>query len=218
MLFRSEQSAEWEAERAALRTELSSLQTNMKTTVETLESQLSKLESELATTRQEVEAATKHAQEAESTAVQARGDLDALRSQNDALEERAKEAEHRVQMFLDQFETSVDTYRRQSQVTGFDTNGGQGRHRPHDSIASGESLFTDNDGSSTPDANNGPSSAVTRNSMALDNLASELDALRSHWETTNKAYRLSDRFDFERTPTSEKNELSESLADRKSVV
>jgi hypothetical protein len=47
--------------------------------------------------------------------------------------------------------------------------------------------------------------------MALDNLASELDALRSHWETTNKAYRLSDRFDFERTPTSEKSELTESL-------
>jgi hypothetical protein len=48
--------------------------------------------------------------------------------------------------------------------------------------------------------------------MALDNLASELDALRSHWETTNKAYRLSDRFDFERPPTSEKSELTESLA------
>ncbi|KAK5109542.1 hypothetical protein LTR62_006893 [Meristemomyces frigidus] len=36
-----------------------------------------------------------------------------------------------------------------------------------------------------------------RNSLALDSLASELDALRSHWETTNKNYRLSDRFDFD---------------------
>ncbi|KAK1065674.1 Negative regulator of mitotic exit [Friedmanniomyces endolithicus] len=31
-----------------------------------------------------------------------------------------------------------------------------------------------------------------RNSLALDALAGELDALRSHWETTNKTYRLSD--------------------------
>jgi hypothetical protein len=45
--------------------------------------------------------------------------------------------------------------------------------------------------------------------MALDNLASELDALRSNWETTNKAYRLSDRFDFERTPTSERGEFND---------
>jgi hypothetical protein len=37
----------------------------------------------------------------------------------------------------------------------------------------------------------------------LDSLASELDALRSHWET-NKSYRLSNTFDFEKTsvPTS----------------
>ncbi|TKA67578.1 hypothetical protein B0A55_10182 [Friedmanniomyces simplex] len=37
-----------------------------------------------------------------------------------------------------------------------------------------------------------------RNSLALDALAGELDALRSHWETTNKNYRLSEKFDFER--------------------
>ncbi|KAK3070352.1 Negative regulator of mitotic exit [Teratosphaeriaceae sp. CCFEE 6253] len=36
-----------------------------------------------------------------------------------------------------------------------------------------------------------------RNSLALDALAGELDALRSHWETTNKNYRLSDKFDFD---------------------
>ncbi|GAB7359589.1 hypothetical protein MBLNU230_g6774t1 [Neophaeotheca triangularis] len=36
-----------------------------------------------------------------------------------------------------------------------------------------------------------------RNSMALDSLASELDALRSHWETQSQNLRLSGRFDFE---------------------
>jgi uncharacterized phage infection (PIP) family protein YhgE len=206
-----EQMEQLDAERNSLRAELAELQANMRTTVEKLESQLTSLQAELASARQEAEAAAKHAKEAESTVLQHRADIEALRSQNETLEERAREAEHRVQMFLDQFETSVDTYRRQSQVPATDTNGGHARHRHHDSI-SGDSLFSETEGPSTPDANGRPSSAVTRNSMALDNLASELDALRNHWETTNKAYRLSDRFEFERTPTSEKSELSESLA------
>ncbi|KAF2265300.1 hypothetical protein CC78DRAFT_553042 [Lojkania enalia] len=180
-----EQSEEWEAERQALHAEL-------------LEAQLTALQQDLATAHKEAEIATKNAKDAESA--------------NALTEERAREAESRVQMFLDQFETSVDNYRRQSQIPATGMNGEHHGHRPHDSIASGDSIYTDNDGSSTPDAGNGPNSAATRNSMALDNLASELDALRSHWETTNKAYRLSDRFDFERTPTSEKSELSESLA------
>jgi DNA repair exonuclease SbcCD ATPase subunit len=205
-----ERSDEWAAEREGLRSQISDLQAQMKTTVENLERQLTALQTELAAAREEAEAANKHAKDVEASAVQSRADVEALRNQNEALEERAREAEHRVQMFLDQFESSVDTYRRQSQLPGQDVNGGHGHHRHHDSI-SGDSLYSDNDGSSTPDANR-PSSAVTRNSMALDNLASELDALRTHWETTNKAYRLSDRFDFERTPTSEKNELSDSLA------
>ncbi|KAF2203139.1 cell polarity protein-like protein [Delitschia confertaspora ATCC 74209] len=205
-----EQSAEWEAERLSLHAELSSAQENLKTAVSQLESQLSSLQSELASAHQEVEKASKHAKEAEASVHQSRADVEALRRQNEALEERAREAESRVQMVLDQFETSVDNYRRQSQVT---VNGHHHGHQrsAHDSI-SGDSIFTDNDGSSTPDAGDSAAAAGTRNSLALDNLASELDALRSHWETTNKAYRLSDRFDFERTPTSEKNELSESLA------
>lgn len=44
---------------------------------------------------------------------------------------------------------------------------------------------------------NGSADDDGRNSMALDTLADELDALRSHWETTNKNYRLSDKLDFE---------------------
>lgn len=38
-----------------------------------------------------------------------------------------------------------------------------------------------------------------RNSAALDSLANELETLRSHWEATNKNYRLSNAFDFETT-------------------
>lgn len=205
-----EQSAEWQAERDALRSQVASTEENMKASVAKLESQLSTLQADLAAAQAEAAASTKRVQDAESSAQQHRVDLETLRLQNLELDERTREAEHRVQMFLDQFETSVDNYRRQSQPTIPNVNGKAHGHRTHDSIASGVSVYSD-DGTVTPDAGNAPNSAATRNSMALDNLASELDALRNNWETTNKAYRLSDRFDFERTPTSEKgfNDLSE---------
>lgn len=203
-----EQSAEWQAEREALRSQISSTEENMKASVAKLESQLSTLQTDLAAAQQEAAAATKKIHDAESSAQQSRADAETLRLQNAELDERAREAETRVQMFLDQFETSVDNYRRQSQPAVAGVNGQSRGHRPHDSIASGESIYSD-EGTPTPDAGNRPSSAATRNSMALDNLASELDALRSNWETTNKAYRLSDRFDFERTPTSEKGDFND---------
>jgi hypothetical protein len=205
-----EQSAEWAAERESLQTKLSALQDNMNTSVARLESQLSTLHSELATARQDSDAATKKAKEIEVSAEQSLSQLDTLRRTNADLEERAREAEERVQMFLTQFETSVDNYRRQSQIPVGAMNG---HRRGHDSIASGDSLYSDMDGTITPEATNvAPNSAATRNSMALDNLASELDALRSNWETTNKAYRLSDRFDFEKNSTGEQHELMDSLS------
>lgn len=207
-----EQTAEWEAEKTSLRNELSSVQDNMKSTVSRFESQLSTLQADLAAARQEAETAAAKTKAAESSATQSRADLDSLRQQYTAVEERAREAETRVQMFLDQFENSVDNYRRQSAVPG-SPNGEATRHRGHDSIASADSLYSHNEGSSTPEApHNRRASTGTRNSMALDNLASELDALRSHWETTNKAYRLSDRFDFERTPTKDRHDTNEGIS------
>ncbi|KAF2131965.1 cell polarity protein-like protein [Dothidotthia symphoricarpi CBS 119687] len=205
---------EWEAEREALETELSNVQENMKRSVARLEGQIAALQAELTGARNAVEVTTHNARQATSAAEQHRTDLEALRRQYALVEERAREAEHRVQMFLDQFETSVDNYRRQSHVPVESVNGEHMRHRTHDSVASVESLYSRNDGSSTPEAaiNNRPASSATRNSMALDNLASELDALRSHWETTNKAYRLSDHFNFDRTPTNDRDEHNESLA------
>jgi chromosome segregation ATPase len=202
-----EQSAEWEAEREALRNQLSTTEENMKTSIARLESQLSTLQTDLATAQQEAAAAAKRINDAETSTQQSRADVETLRLQNAELDERARAAETRVQMFLDQFETSVDNYRRQSQPPMAAVNGQTRGHRPHDSIASGESIYSD-EGTATPEAAR-PSSVATRNSMALDNLASELDALRNNWETTNKNYRLSDRFDFERTPTSEKGEFND---------
>jgi hypothetical protein len=210
-----EQSHARDAEHTTLRSELSDLKEKMHFTIEGLEAQLSELQTELTAARQEAEAATRSTEQAEFTVNQTKLDLESLQHEYAAVEERAREAERRVQMFLDQFETSVDNYRRQSQLPGDSANGDHGHHRAHDSIASAESLYSHNDGSSTPDATNRPSSAATRNSMALDNLASELDALRSHWETTNKAYRLSDRFEFEKSSTSDKNDLNGSISEWK---
>jgi hypothetical protein len=205
------QNSEWEAERTLLRSELVETQERMKASVLNLETQLNKMQSDLSAARQEAEVAANNRRQAESSAEQTRVDLEALKRQHAAVEERAREAETRVQMFLDQFETSVDSYRRQSQLPTGSVNGEHIRHRAHDSVASAESFYSNNDDSSTPDATR-PASAATRNSMALDNLASELDALRSHWETTNKAYRLSDTFEFEKNTAGEKSDLGDSLS------
>ncbi|KAF2090070.1 hypothetical protein K490DRAFT_62943 [Saccharata proteae CBS 121410] len=208
--------AGWEIERQTLQTELQKHQD----TLESFESQIAGLQSDLAATRQDREAAAQHTKELEDAAQQTRADMETLKSEKAMLEERARDAEHRVQLFLDQFENSVDNYRRQSQMMV--PGGGAGGHRRHQSQNSiaGESVYSEGDaetgGSATPDANaSAANAAATRNSMALDSLATELDALRSHWETTNRAYRLSNNYDLERTPTSastDKGEMDESLA------
>ncbi|KAH9868231.1 hypothetical protein J1614_007303 [Plenodomus biglobosus] len=202
-----EQSGAWEAERTALRDS----QDNMKATIARLEEQLSKMQTDLTAAREQAQIASQDTKQAESVANQTRADLETLRRQYVLVEDRAREAESRVQIFLDQFESSVDNYRRQSQVPTGSTNGAEiGRRATHDSVASAESLYSHQDDSNHLEAPNRPSSATNRNSMALDNLASELDALRSHWETTNKAYRLSDRFDFEPSVAGDHNDGSES--------
>ncbi|KAF1838492.1 cell polarity protein-like protein [Decorospora gaudefroyi] len=217
-LTAQEDNVGWEAERSALQLQLSNVRDNLDATVTRFESQLSKLQSDLASARREAETAANATKQAEHVADQFQADLESLRSQYTQMEQRAHEAESRVQMFLDQFESSVDNYRRQSQVPTDNSNYEHGRHYTHDSVASAESLYSRNDGSSTPEVINRPTSAATRNSMALDSLASELDALRSHWETTNKAYRLSDRFEFERMPVNDKADLSESLSQSRGGV
>jgi chromosome segregation ATPase len=211
-LTTSKVDAEWEAECSTLRLELSNAQDNMTATVMRLERQLQDLQSDLRSAHGDAETAANARKQAEHMVDQLQAELESLRRQHSQMEDRAREAESRVQMFLDQFETSVDNYRRQSQVPIDNSLVGHGRHNPHDSVASAESLYSSHDGSSTPEATNRPASTATRNSMALDNLASELDALRNHWETTNKAYRLSDRFEFERTITNENVDVSESLS------
>lgn len=117
--------------------------------------------------------------------------LERLENENSLLEHRAHDAEERVSFLLDRVGDSVGAYRRSTIREG--ANGlGSDLQSTHSSYYGG---------------------APERNSGALDSLATELDALRTHWENTNKNYRLSSTFDFEKTPTStEGGELSSSLA------
>lgn len=187
--------AEWESQREGLQKEQESLKQN----VGALEGRVTALQSELQEAHKAREAAASQLSSLEAASTQSKADLESLRRENTALDERARDAEARVQSFLDQFETSVDNYRRQSLIPP--ANGV--RHtRNQDSIAG--SVYSNDE--STHDENlavTTNSGNLDRNSLALDNLATELDALRSQWETTNKNYRLSDRFDFEKTPTSD---------------
>jgi hypothetical protein len=113
--------------------------------------------------------------------------LEKLESENQTLAHRAESAEQKVSMLLDQVENSVDAYRRSMRF--------EGQNGVPESARSSYYAGPDN-----------------RTSVALDSLASELDALRNHWESTNKSYRLSNTFDFEKTPvTPQQSDFSSNI-------
>ncbi|KAK5707087.1 Negative regulator of mitotic exit [Elasticomyces elasticus] len=196
---------------------------NMETRITEMQQQMAHSESELDTARSAHATSTRDLTSLQANHSLARGDLERLQQENILLEERARDAENKVQLLLDQVEHSVDNYRRQSRrvslapgSAGLMVNGTGGHHQRNLSGASGisqstvgtmgmghtrnlsdtaESTYSVDAPSTTGEGGHGEDG---RNSMALDALAGELDALRSHWETTNKSYRLSDKFEFER--------------------
>ncbi|KAF4634383.1 hypothetical protein G7Y89_g3715 [Cudoniella acicularis] len=207
--LRSEVPVAWEEERASLSKKIEALQAEVKSTAGQLERQMAEVKKELAAAQQErdhlrqINEETR--QELSSSTEQARSELSQLQQENSLLERRAQDAEQKVSLLLDQVEHSVDNYRRQSRQA--EPIAGSISHQrtisASESVSETSLYGTDN-----------------RNSMALDSLASELETLRTHWETTNKNYRLSNAFDFEdRTPLPKLDEvktgegLSNSLAD-----
>ncbi|KAG5957611.1 hypothetical protein E4U58_005754 [Claviceps cyperi] len=139
--------------------------------------------------------------------------LEQMQSENALLEQRAGDAEQKVALLLNQVEHSVDNYRRRSRqapsMTSGSTNGHALGHTEAE-VSENESEYDDvddddHDGNGPRD--NSPKKNIAsknknkddRNSAALDNLASELETLRSHWEATNINYhhRLSTNFDFD---------------------
>lgn len=202
-----EAAAEWEQERQALQKEIGEMQHSMKESVSQLERQMEDVQQELYTAQEERnhyrQTHEQTQQHLTQTVQQARAELDQLKSENSMLETRALDAEQKVTLLLDQVGTSVGNYRRQSQQ--MHTNGhtrtlSSGSNNPaaRGGHSHSASLSTINDSTGTSDT----VALDNRNSIALDSLASELETLRTHWEGTHRNYRLSNQFDFERTPTS----------------
>ncbi|KAK7419538.1 Negative regulator of mitotic exit [Neonectria punicea] len=212
---KSAASADWEAERNALHSRISSLEADLQRAGADMEQNLQGLRAELQENKKQRDDAMKSSEKVMQTLMSHRKDLEQLQSENSLLEQRATDAEQKVALLLDQVEHSVDNYRRRSRQipsvnseTGTNANGlGLGHTRGESS--EGESIY----------GGAGPNGLEGRNSAALDNLADELETLRSQWEATNKNYRLSTNFDFEPTSSAKKDDnsagvgLSESLAD-----
>lgn len=210
-----EDSAAWETERFELQKSISDLEQSTSTSLGSLEAQISQLKLELADAEEEKEQARAEddrvKQDLFSTAERSRAELEQLKKENTLLETRASDAEQKVNMLLEQVETSVGHYRRQSQH-GHGMNGISRTHSNASSNTAGGRARADSgvsqESTSFPD---------NRGSMALDSLANELEALRSHWESTNQNYRLSTQLDLERTPTKENSDgpgiMSDSLTE-----
>ncbi|OAL39872.1 hypothetical protein AYO20_00784 [Fonsecaea nubica] len=195
----------WDEERKQLQASIEEMKTQTSKQIAQLESNMTSLKSDLTKVQTERDQQKASYEELTQTAQRLGKELEQLKSENSMLEKQAEEAESRVTMLLDQVGQSVGNYRRQSQLQPLPHGiPGLGHNRE-------ESTSTLTDMSVHDDA----LSRDERGSIALDNLASELETLRSQWESTSRNnYRLSTTFDSERTPTTESHgtELSDNLA------
>lgn len=177
----------WEEERASLNKQIESLQAEIRVSAAQLERQMAEVRNELASAQQERDYLAQSHEEAQrqlsTSTSQAQADLTQLQKENALLEQRAQDAESKVSVLLDQVTNSVDQFRRQSRQPNDIIANGNGHQR---TLSGADSVSE----SSLYDGQN-------RNSLALDSLANELETLRSHWQNTNKSYRLSNNFDFE---------------------
>jgi len=197
--------ADWQAERATLEKKIEELENEVKASSVRLDQQLTEVRKELEAVQHERDIAAESKKDLEEQLRVQEKDLEQMQEENALIEKRAQEAEDKVSLLLDQVGTSVGNYRRRSRMNS-DPNAnapnlnGKGHERQESSEA--ESVY-----GGLGDA---------RNSAALDSLASELDMLRSHWES-RKVNRLSNAFDFDgtikRDDESRSLGLSESLAD-----
>ena len=217
----SDAAAEWERERQSLHREIGEMQESVKESVAQLERQREEVQSELYAVQEDRDHLRnlneQTQQQLAHTSQRARTELEQLKSENSMLESRAIDAEQKVTLLLDQVNTSVGNYRRQSQQ--IHTNGHHLRNLSTTSTARGghsESNSISTDPSFQGHAADTVSPTNNRNSLALDSLASELESLRTHWEGTHRNYRLSNQFDFERSPitpgTAGGEVMSDSLA------
>lgn len=206
--------AEWEAERDVLHKKIADLEAELRHSGSHLEQNLESLRLELDESKRQRDAALRSSEVASDRLNSQRKDIEQLQSENALLGQRAQEAEAKVAVLLDQVEYSVDNYRRHSRQPGIvgteaGLNNGLGVSHVRSGSSEGGSMY---EGNGLLDA---------RNSAALDNLASELETLRSHWQANSKNYRLSTNFESENPSVGKTGDstaaagpgLSESLAD-----
>lgn len=200
---------DWISERAALQKQIDLLQEEIRNTSNQLEARLEAVTADLNSAKSERDGATRSAEEVSQRLEANKKELEELQEENHLLEQRAQDAEQRVTLLLDQVGTSVGNYRRQSRQVlpiGGANGGAINVNHSRNESSESEGVYDTR-------------AFDARNSTALDNLANELETLRSHWETTNKNYRMSNAFDFDQGagPVPMKKEenlgLSESLAD-----
>ncbi|RDA85448.1 hypothetical protein CP532_1029 [Ophiocordyceps camponoti-leonardi (nom. inval.)] len=193
------EATEWESERSMLRKRTEELEGELRDAGSQLEKDLEKLKTELAESKRQRDEAVKSSEEAARSLTSQRKDLEQLQSTNSMLEQRAADAEQKVSLLLDQVENSVDNYRRQSrQIASLGSDSAPGGGANGLDLGHGRTESSD---TASAYGGSGGHGLDARNSAALDNLASELETLRSHWESTNKSYRLSSNFDFDHPPT-----------------
>lgn len=202
--------AAWATEREALQTSINELKSSMTRQIQHLEANMGVVQRDLATAQTERDQQKASHDQMTRSIAQKESELNQLKSENSMLETRALDAEHRVTMLLDQVGSSISNIRRQSQMPP--------SHSAHSSQANGASIGHNRDPSQSTvtDTSEHDDDVDARGSLALDHLASELETLRTQWENTSRSYRLSDRFEFERTPTQETGgaggELSDNMA------
>ncbi|KIW19229.1 hypothetical protein PV08_03523 [Exophiala spinifera] len=190
----------WDNERQQLQSAIDEMKTQTGQQIKLLEGNIESLRSELASVQADRDKQKRSYEELSQSSQRYGKELEQLKTENSMLEKRAEEAEDRVTMLLDQVGQSVGNYRRQSQLQPL-PNGiiGHTRDESHSTLTDlsvNEDLGRDE-----------------RGSVALDNLASELETLRTQWESTSRNnYRISTQFDSERTPTGQGVELSDNLA------
>ncbi|EXJ87288.1 hypothetical protein A1O3_04247 [Capronia epimyces CBS 606.96] len=195
----------WDNERKQLQASIEELRTQTGKQISLLEANLASLKSDLATVESERDLQKANHEELVRSTGKVGKELEQLKSENSMLEKRAQEAETHVTMLLDQVAQSVGNYRRQSQLQPMPHGINGISHNREEST----STLTD------VSVNEDILGRDERGSVALDNLASELETLKSQWETTSRNnYRISTQFDSERTPTTETHGtgLSDNLA------
>lgn len=194
--------AEWEQERKSLRREIGEMQESVKESVDQLERQMKAVQSELYATQESRDHLRHLHEQAQQQLAHASqrpsAELDQLKSENAVLQSRAIEAETKVTLLLDQVNTSIGNYRRQSQQKHGNSlqlrnlpSGGMGIDFPSASETGAHSrdssLTIPHPFHSSSSSDTSPPGATnTRNSTALESLATELETLRTHWEVNNR--------------------------------